>query len=474
VTPAPAAAPEDAIAIVGLACRMPGAPDKDAFWRLLTSGDSAIRPIAPARQTTRGRRVDFGGWMDGVDRFDPAFFNVHEADAAIMDPQARVILEESLAAIYDAGYEHRELSGAKVGVYIGGRSQPNADTKSVFAAPNPVLGTGQNYLATNISRFFNLRGPSMVVDTACSSGLAGMTIASDALKCGRIDMALVGAVSVLHTQDAHDLFAARNILSREGKFCIFDKEASGEVLGEGAGVVVLKRLRDAVRDGDTIYGVIRAIASNNDGRTLGPGSPNMAAQRQVIQEALAEAGKRPEDVGYIEINGGGSPVVDTIEIKALSEAYRLDDPTLPPCPVGSVKPNVGHLLAASAMAGFIRCVLSVSRAQIPPFLSAYQPFEHYDWASSRVAFNRETSSWQTGAGKTRVAALSSFADGGTNFHVLLEEFVMNGHYRHERRPLAPPTLSRKSFPLRRGSLEAARNSAPSIQNVWGAYRGTSV
>ncbi|MGK3983836.1 SDR family NAD(P)-dependent oxidoreductase [Sorangium sp. So ce136] len=472
--PARAVAPIDEVAVVGLACRMPGGPNKEAYWRLLTSGESAIRPIAADRQTTRGDRVDHGGWMDDVDRFDPAFFNIRDEDAAIMDPQARIILEESLAAIYDAGYEHKELSGARIGVYIGGRSQPNADTKSVYAAPNPVLGTGQNYLATNISRFFNFRGPSMVVDTACSSGLAGMSIASDALKSGRIDMALVGAVSVLHTQDAHDLFAARNILNRNGKFDIFDKGSTGEVLGEGAGVVVLKRLRDAVRDGDQIYCVIRSIASNNDGRTVGPGSPNPAAQRQVIQEALSEASKGPEDVGYIEVNGGGSPVVDTIEIKALSEAYRLDDPTLPPCPIGSVKPNVGHLLSTSAMAGFIRCVLSISRAEIPPFLSARQPFHHYDWASSRIEFNREKTPWRAAPGKTRVAALSSFPDGGTNFHVLLEEFVANGGYRQEKQPLAPPKLSRKSFPLRQANRETIRDACSSIKNVWGDYRESSL
>ncbi|WP_437277976.1 SDR family NAD(P)-dependent oxidoreductase [Sorangium sp. So ce375] len=468
---APAAARGDEIAIVGLACRMPGARDKDAYWRLLTSGEVALRPVDADRWAPRGSRVDYGGWMDDVDRFDPAFFNIQEADAAIMDPQARVLLEESLAAIYDAGYQHKELSGAKVGVYVGGRSQPNPDKPAVLAAPNPILGSGQNYLATNISRSFNFRGPSMVVDTACSSGLAAIAIAVDALKCGRIELALAGAISVLHTPSTHDLFGARNILSREGKLELFCKDSSGDVLGEGAGVVLLKRLRDALRDGDAIYGVIRAIASNNDGRTLGPGSPSMAAQKQVIQEALAEAGKRPEDVGYIEVNGGGSPVVDTIEIKALAEAYRLGDRSLPPCSLGSVKPNVGHLLCAAGMAGFIRCVLSVSRAQIPPFLSAHEPFEHYDFASSRIAFTRQTTPWEPGFGGTRVAALSSFPDGGTNFHVLIEQLVPDGEYRQRRWPAAPPQLARKSFPLTQARRDVADQPPSSIQNVWGRYDG---
>jgi polyketide synthase PksN len=437
------------IAVVGIACRFPGSATKEAYWELLTQGVSVIRPAPKERWTPKENRLDYGGWIEDVDWFDPKFFNISEHDAAIMDPQARIILEESLRAIYDAGYEPKQLSGQKVGVYIGGRSQPNQNIATVLKAPNPILGMGQNYLATNISRCFNFKGPSLVVDTACSSGITGMLFACDALRAGRIDIGLVGAVNVLASPYVHDLFAARNILSGTGEFHIFDRRSNGEVLGEGAGVILLKRLGDAIRDGNQIYGVVKAIAVNNDGQTLGPGSPNLNAQKQVMQEALAISGKHPEEIGYIEVNGGGSPVVDSIEIKALSEIYQLGNRALASCPLGSVKPNVGHLLLTSGLAGFIRCLLSVYHKRIPPFLSAVEVFPHYDFAASRIRFNRETIDWAVEAGKRRLAAQNSFPDGGTNCHLLVEEFVAEGDYRQEYFPKEPPKMAKKHFPLSR-------------------------
>ncbi|WP_437581595.1 SDR family NAD(P)-dependent oxidoreductase [Sorangium sp. So ce887] len=475
-----AAAASDDIAVVGISCRFPAAPTKEAFWALLVDGRSAIGPVS-GRWAPRRGRIDYGGWLDDYDMFDPGFFRLNEADAAVMDPQARVILEESLKAAYDAGYDHKELSGARVGVYIGARPQNQADLQAVLDAPNPVLAISPNYLASNVSRFFNLRGPSLVVDTACSSALTGMSFAVDSLKAGRIEMALVGAVSLTLTPFSHDLFDARNILSRDGRFELFDKRSGGEVLGEGAGIVVLKRLGDAVRDGNQIYGVLKAIASNNDGRTLGPGSPNIEAQRQVLKEALDLAGKRAPEIGYIEVNGGGSPVLDSIEIKALSDVYQLGNTAMPACAVGSIKPNVGHLLLASGLAGFIRCVLSVHYKQIPPFLSAKDPFDHYDFASSRIRFNREAIAWDVAPGTERVAAQSSFPDGGTNCHVVIGEFVAGGAYQQRYFPKPAPSLARRRFPPRAGSapepvaatqtVAATRTLAPELvaatQTFWG-------
>ncbi len=440
------------IAVVGLSCRFPDSPTKEKYWDLLTKGVTAIRSVPKQRWIPRENRQDYGGWIEDVELFDPNFFNINEQDAAIMDPQARIILEESLRAIYDAGYEHKQLSGQKIGVYIGGRSQPNMNLNAVLKAPNPILGMGQNYLATNISRCFNFKGPSLVVDTACSSGITGMMFACDSLREGRIDMGLVGAVNVLVSPYAHDLFAARNILSKSGEFHIFDQRSDGEVLGEGAGVVLLKRLRDAVKDGNHIYGVIKAIAENNDGQTLGPGSPNMNAQKQVMQDALTLSGKQPTDIGYIEINGGGSPVVDSIEIKALSDVYNLGNQALSSCVIGSVKPNIGHLLLTSGLAGFIRCVLSVYHKQIPPFLSALDPFNYYDFSSSRIEFNRKTIDWRVDPGKKRLAAQNSFPDGGTNCHLLIEEFVPDGIYQQQYFSRKIPKMTKKRFPLPQSSL----------------------
>jgi acyl transferase domain-containing protein/acyl carrier protein len=481
-TPAPqysapqhGASVEDAIAVVGIACRFPGAPTKEAYWELLTRGTSAIKSVPQSRWTPQAGRQDFAGWVDDIERFDPKFFLINEQDAAIMDPQARVILEESLKAIYDAGYAHKDLFGEKVGVYIGGRSQTRTDIQTVLEAPNPILGIGQNYLATNISRFFNFRGPSLVLDTACSSAITSMQFAIDSLRGGRINMALVGAVNLILSPYTHEIFAARNLLSKDGVMRIFDKNADGEVLGEGAGVVILKRLQDAVRDGNQIYGVVKGVAVNNDGRTLGPGSPNLTAQKQVMQEALEMSGLHPTEVGYIEVNGGGSPVTDSLEIKALSEVYDLKNQALQPVVLGSVKPNIGHLLLTSGMAGFIRCLLSVHHKQIPLFRSAQEPFEHYDFASSRIQFNRETLEWKALPGKKRIAALNTFPDGGTNCHALIEEYVPDATYRRAAFSQPLPNLDRRSFPLNIAPLnpvpqpQGVSSQSASISTMWGNY-----
>ena len=446
----------DDIAVVGLSCRFPGSPTIEMYWDLLTKGMSAINP--GQRWISKNNHVDYGGWIDDIDLFDPKFFRINENDARIMDPQARIILEESLKAIYDAGYESKQLSGKKVGVYIGGRSQPHENVDAVFKVPNPILGIGQNYMATNISRFFDFKGLSLVIDTACSSGITSMLFASDSLRAGRIDMALVGAVSILLNSFAHDLFAARGILNTKGELHIFDKRSSGEVLGEGAAVVMLKRLGDAIKDGNKIYGVIKAISINNDGRTLGPGSPNIDAQKQIMHDALTLGGKRPEDIGYIEVNGGGTPVVDSVEIKALSSVYMLQERVLAPCFMGSVKPNIGHLLLASGLAGFIRCVLSVYHKRIPPFLSALNPFEYYDFSASRIRFNRKTIDWQVDVGKKRIAAQNTFPDGGTNCHVLIEEYVPEENYQQRYFEITTPSMVKQRYPLH--SLSSLDSSTP--------------
>ncbi|AZE49482.1 Polyketide synthase [Pseudomonas chlororaphis] len=484
--PAPASAPAPAkaeasrpadIAIIGLAVRLPGADDAQAFWTLQERGESAIGPMREQRWPG-GHGQAYGGWLDAIDRFDPAFFGLNPKDAAVMDPQARLMLEQGVTALFDAGYSQRDLSGRPVGVYIGGRLRVTADARSLAEASNPILGVGQNYLASNLSRFFNLTGPSLVVDTACSSGLTAMSLAFDALHNGSIDMALVGATSLLTSSDAHDLFSARNILSPDGAFNIFDDRAAGDVLGEGVVALVCKTLDAAKADGDRIYCVVKGLAVNNDGRTLGPGSPSLKAQQDVMRRALRQAGKTPRDVGYIEVNGGGSAVVDAVEIKALAQVYQLNDSTLDACCLGSVKPSVGHLLLTSGLAGFVRCVLSLHHRQIVPSACGLAPFEHFDFAASRVHFNRRTLDWETTDGRPRVAAQSCFPDGGTNCHVILEEFIADPGYEQVRQPLPAPEFDRRSFPRHHDHAPAAIarvESAPvaaavapsSIPSSWG-------
>ena len=486
------------IAVVGISCRLPGSPDKEGYWKLLIEGKKAIRPVPESRWQRRENRADYGGWIEDIEMFDPEIFELKDNDAAIMDPQARIILEEGLKAAYDAGYEKRDLSGKKVGVYIGGRLQYGGNVKEALQSSNPILGFGQNYLASNLSRIFNLTGPSMVVDTACSSGLAAMSMASDLLKSGRIEMAMVGSVSLIMNPLAHEMFEARNILSKNGEFHIFDRRSVGEVLGEGAGMVVLKRLKEAVRDGNKIYGVIKAIAVNNDGRTLGPGSPNLSAQKQVIGEALERSGKRIEDIGYIEVNGGGSPLIDSVEIKALSEVYQLSGKGIGRCSIGSIKPNIGHVLLTSGLAGFIRCALSLYHKQIPPFLSAEETPLYYDFKGSRIEFNREAAEWKVESGKKRATAQNSFPDGGTNCHVVMEEFTAGDDYVQRYFSLPVPVMNKKRFELTQKTLpeksktpfnnkevdmsdfinkfrkkqnkESTRSFTSTYQNIWGITR----
>jgi acyl transferase domain-containing protein len=441
------------IAVVGLSCRLPGAPNYTAYWNLLRNGATAIARGPQGRWESDAKY--FGGWLEDIDAFDASFFNLKDSDARVLDPQTRLLLEESLSAIYDAGYEHPKLAGRKIGVYIGARSQGAADPEAIAAAANPVLGLAPNYVATSISRFFDFRGPSSVVDTACSSAITGLSFAADALLAGRIEMALIGAVNLLPTPAAHEMFNARGLLSPSGEVRLFDRRADGEVLGEGGGVVIVKRLSDAIRDGNRIYAVVKSIALNNDGRTLGPGSPNVHAQRELLTEALAASGRRMEDVGYIEVSGNGSPVVDAVELRALTDIYKLKERALGTCYLGSIKPNIGHLLLGSGLAAFVRCVLSVHRREIPPFLAAREPFEFYDFSASRIEFNRETISWALNDERpARVAALSSFPDGGTNGHVIIEEFTSGESHVQRLHAIQPPTLKRK--PLR----ESAPARAP--------------
>lgn len=444
----------DDIAIVGLACALPGADGGAAFWDLLRSGSTALARGPKARWTSSGGEAYHGGWLEDIDSFDAAFFNLAPEDARAMDPQSRLLLEQSLRALYDAGYDHRQLAGKNIGVYVGARGQAKPDWQAIVDAANPVLALAPNYIATGISRFFDFHGPSLVVDTACSSAITALSVAADALRAGRTEMALVGAVNLMLTPGALEMFRARGLLSSSGEVRIFDKRADGEVLGEGGAMLLVKRLRDAIRDGNQIYAVVSAIALNNDGRTLGPGSPNLKSQREVLSDALAASGRRVEDVGYIEVSGNGSPVVDAVELRAMTDRYRLQDRSLGPCHVGSVKPNIGHLLLGSAMAGLLRCVLSVHHKEIPPFLSAQEPFEFYDFNASRIVFDRGVTPWELQGRPARVAALSSFPDGGTNAHVIIEEFVASAGFVQRLHPRDVPGLNKQPLSVRRAARAA--------------------
>ncbi|HEX6095636.1 MAG TPA: SDR family NAD(P)-dependent oxidoreductase [Thermoanaerobaculia bacterium] len=436
------------IAVVGLSCRWPGANGLDEFWQLLAEGRSAIRRVPPERWGTRGEY--YAAVLDDVTHFDPAFFQIGEDDARAMDPQALLLLETALQLWHHAGYRPADVRGQSVGVYLGGRSQHVPRPDELLGARNPILAVGQNYLAANVSRVFDLHGPSVVIDSACSSALVAMDVAVRSLAAGDVDSAVVGGVSFLRTPGALQLFEQRGILGREPRFHLFDARSAGSLLGEGVGMVWLKTLDRAIEDGDQIYAVIKGIAINNDGRTAGPSAPNPQAQIEVIRTALARSGKQPDDITYVEVNGSGSEVNDLLELNALQAAYRAGSDAA--CELGSPKPNIGHTLLAGGIAGFMKSVLTLHRGQSVPFLSANEPMRHFDFGRSPFRFSRAVA-----AHAHTAAAVSSFADGGTNAHVILEAWPRAGEAR--RVPIPPPALHR--IPI-----YGAPEVAPAVACFW--------
>jgi 3-oxoacyl-(acyl-carrier-protein) synthase/NAD(P)-dependent dehydrogenase (short-subunit alcohol dehydrogenase family) len=446
------------IAVVGLSCRFPDAANLEEYWRLLAEGRSAIRAVPESRwgQPSRYRAA----LLDRVTEFDPAFFLISHADACAMDPQALLILEESLSLWYHGGYSLKDVRGRAIGVYLGGRGRQVSDAAALTAAPNPVMATGANYMAANVSRFFDLHGPSMVVDAACSSVFVAMYMAVQSLRSGEIESALVGGTSLLSGDGALRMFEHRGILNDEAAFHLFDRRSKGAILGEGVGAVWLKTVDQALRDGDSIYAVVKGLAINNDGRTAGPAAPNLQAQKDVMRSALARSGKRAEDIGYIEVNGSGSEVTDLLELKAIETVYRPAGAT--PCELGSMKPNIGHPLCAEGIASFIKCVLMLHREQRVPFLSAIEPMEHFDLAASPFRFSRVGS---IAEGVPDLVAINCFADGGTNAHVILEAWRERGPRNIVHRPSVPPALQRVECQPFRASRSSRDAPAPSTNGT---------
>ncbi|MGP4091612.1 beta-ketoacyl synthase N-terminal-like domain-containing protein, partial [Streptomyces sp. KR55] len=454
----------DAIAVVGLSCRFPDADSADAYWELLRDGRTALRPVPDSRF---GRSLGYhAGLLPEVLRFAPERFLLSEADVKAMDPQALLLLEEVDRAVHHAGYRPADLKGRRVGVYVGGRATHTPDPAALERAKNPVVVTGQNYLAANISQFFDFQGPSLVVDTACSSALVAMDMAVQALRTGSVESAVVAGVSLLADDRAHRVFGQRGLLNPGPEFHAFDGRAAGLVLGEGVGVVVLKPLAQAQANGDRVLAVLEGIAINNDGRTAGPATPNLRAQKDVMAEALALSGRAPQDVGWVETNASGSTVTDLLELKAIEGVYGAGPARSTRLALGSVKPNIGHPLAAEGIAAFIKVVLMLHHRQQVPFRSGQQPLPHFDLDASAMYFPREPRPWPAGADR---AALNCFADGGTNAHLLLAPAPAD--HRAARAPLPQPP-SERTVVIRGTAYEApdapAQSAAADL--FWDMYR----
>jgi acyl transferase domain-containing protein/acyl carrier protein len=429
--------PAHAVAIVGLAGRFPGAADLDQFWDNLRAGREALDDLSDADMAAAGvpaaLRADplyvrKGTQLEGAELFDAGFFGLSPREAQVLDPQQRIFLECAWEALEHAGYGAAEGRGV-VGVYAGASmntylfSQILRDPSVMEAAGGYqlMLGNDKDFLCTRASYKLDLRGPSMTIQTACSTSLVAVEVACRALRNGECDMALAGGASVTFPLRSGYLYQDGMILSPDGHCRPFDVAAAGTRPGAGAGLVVLKRLADALADGDTIHAVIRGAAVNNDGADkIGYTAPSVDGQIEAIATAQALAGVDPRTITYIEAHGTATPLGDPIEIRALTEVFRASTNDVGFCRLGSLKANLGHLDAAAGVAGLIKAVLTLKHREIPPLANFVSPNPQLKLESSPFVASAELTPWAPG-GIPRRAGVSSFGIGGTNAHVVLEE-----------------------------------------------------
>ncbi|MFI5644886.1 guadinomine polyketide synthase module 4 GdnH [Kitasatospora sp. NPDC051705] len=419
------------IAVIGMGCRLPSAPDPDAYWELLRSGGEAIRDI-PADRWDVDAHYDpdpaaedrmycrRGGFLDDVAGFDATFFGISPREAKRLDPQQRLLLEVAWEALEDSGRDPRSLTGSRTGVFVGISEAEYLQQMQVRGAESvemhDVTGTALSVASGRLSYHLGLRGPNLALDTACSSALVAVHLAVQSLRTGESDLALAGGVSLMLSPDAFIAFCKGSALAADGRCKTFDARADGYARGEGGGVVVLKRLDDALADGDTVHAVIRGTAVNQDGRTNGLTAPSGTAQQEVIRQALADAGLAPHEVGYVEAHGTGTQLGDPIEVDALGTVFR-DRGTAGPLLIGAAKTNIGHLEAAAGVAGLIKAVQVLRHGEVPPNLNFDRPSPHIAWDRLPVEVPTEVRAWPEG---TRAAGVSSFGFSGTNAHIVLE------------------------------------------------------
>ncbi len=433
--PAPRPEPADhsePIAVVGMACRFPGGANTPAaFWQLLVEGVDAIGEVPASRWDINALHGDqpgqivsrYGGFVDAVDQFDASFFRVAPVEAVSMDPQQRLLLETHWEALEDAGLLPAQLKGSTTGIFVG----LYADDYKLLQVKqqeslSPYFGTGTaNAIAAGrVAYFLGTQGPALVVDTACSSSLVVVHLACQSLRTGECNLALASGVNLLLSSELSVTFSQAGMLAPDGRCKTFDASADGYVRSEGCGVVVLKRLADALAAGDTVLAVIVGSAVNQDGASNGLTAPNGAAQEALYRTALAAAGLEPTQISYVEAHGTGTRLGDPIEVQALEAVYGAGRTPDNPLVVGSVKTNIGHTEAAAGVAGLIKLVLALRQRAIPPHLHFRELNPHL--AGSRIQIPVQGHPWVVqGAGQPLRGAVSSFGFSGTNAHVVVEE-----------------------------------------------------
>lgn len=421
------------VAIIGMACRFPGAPNPEAFWQLVERGGDAIGEVPASRwdanavydsDTSRAGTTNsrYGGFVDGIDQFDASFFGIAPREAARMDPQQRLFLEVAWEALEDAGQDVEALSGSDTGVFVGLHSHandyfwfdlPNLERMDAYTGP----GTSHNMVAGRLSYLFDFQGPAMVIDTACSSSLVAIHVASQSLRNRECSLALAGGVNLVLSPVFTIALSRLGMLSPDGHCRTFDAGANGFVRSEGCGVIALKRLADARAAGDRVLAVIGGSAVNQDGRTNGITAPSSPSQQRVITRALAHAGVDAAQIGYIEAHGTGTELGDPIEVEALSAVVGTPAKGAP-CFLGSAKANVGHLEGAAGVAGVIKAVLALQHRTIPPLALFRTLNPHISLAGTRLSIPVAAEPWNA---DRRIAGVSSFGWSGTNAHMVIEE-----------------------------------------------------
>jgi acyl transferase domain-containing protein/acyl carrier protein len=458
------------IAVIGMACRFPGGSTIEEFWHLLSEGRSAISEVpplrweidayySPDRNAPAKSYSKWAGFVEGIEFFDAAFFGIADDDARIMDPQQRMLLELAQELFERAGYNDSELKGTSTGVFLGAGESPYVRDRMELISPSAmkhfIAGKIQNMMAARISDFYDLRGESQTIDTACSSALVAIHRACQSIRAGECDCAVAGGAELILGPYYHIGFCKGGALSPEERSYVFDERANGFVLGEGAGLVLLKPDHAAVRDGDRIAGIIAGSAVNNDGHTIGVTMPSLDGQKEVIRHALRASGVSPADISLYEAHGTGTLLGDPIEVKAATEVYREHTSDLRYCGIGSVKSNVGHLLHAAGVASLIKVLLAMQHEQLPPTLNCQKPHPRFRFGESPFFPIGELQPWAA-RNRERCAALSSFGFGGTNCHMIVKQAPLQ---TPRRQPLARTQFDRKRFWLEaETSLRGARDA----------------
>ncbi len=439
------------IAIVGMSFRVPGADTKEAFWNILSENRSVTGTVPQDRRqwpiwkdlNLEDEKIQYGGFVDDIDKFDPRFFGISPEEARFMDPQHRMVLESVYTALEDAGIAPQTMGGSDTGVFIGVsgfdyyslcRAGDNKEIKAY-----DTIGSSHSILANRISYLLDVHGPSKAIDTACSSSLVAFHEAVKNLKDKSCGIAIVGGVNTLLNPEQTLSYQRAGMLSADGQCKTFDAAANGYVRSEGVGITILKPLSKAKSDGDHIYGVVKGSAINHGGKTNTLTTPNSKAQEELLLAAYRSSGLRyPRDVGYIEAHGTGTPLGDPIEIEGLKQAFEvyykeqgLEYPPANYCGIGSVKTNIGHLEAAAGIIGLIKVLLSMQNGKLPGNPHLKTQSKYITLEGSPFYLTKQTMDWEVPEGHQRIAGVSSFGFGGVNAHVVVEEYRAASQEKYE-------------------------------------------